>query len=76
MKKLALVGLFAILQLSGWSQNLYDIDHITEIRLTFSESNWDDTLDQYYANDLDELLNATCVINGQDTFYNEDQISG
>lgn len=70
MKKLISASLAVCISLFGWSQNLYDIDNITEIRLTFSEPNWDDTLDQYYANDLDELLNATCEINGEATFYN------
>ena len=46
------------------SQNLYEIDHITVIELEFSVSNWDAILDNYYANDLDERLIASCTING------------
>ena len=38
--------LFCLLfSLNGAGQNLYDISHITEIRITFSEPNWDELLD-------------------------------
>ncbi|MCB9224370.1 MAG: CotH kinase family protein [Crocinitomicaceae bacterium] len=70
MKVLLSISFMLMICSSAISQNLYDIDHITEIRLTFDEANWDDTLDQYYANGLDQLLNATCEINNQSTFYN------
>jgi hypothetical protein len=46
------------------SQDLYDISNITEIEITFSTSDWDNIMDTYYANDLDELLYGSCVING------------
>ena len=48
----------------SFGQDLYDIDHVTVIELEFSVSNWDAILDNYYANDLDERLIASCTING------------
>lgn len=64
MKKLALFLLVSLWQVVSFSQNLYDIDHITTIEITFDDSDWDATLDTYYANDLDERLLATVVVNG------------
>lgn len=48
-----------------FSQSLYDITSITTIELEFAEDNWDEILDTYYENDLDERLVASCVINGE-----------
>jgi len=47
------------------AQGLYDMDNITVIELTFTESNWDQILDQYYSNGNDERLLATCAVNGE-----------
>jgi hypothetical protein len=46
------------------AQGLYDVDHITEVRITFKEENWDEILDNYYFNYDDERLIATVSING------------
>jgi hypothetical protein len=47
------------------SQNLYDLNSITEIYIEFNESNWDAILDQYKSNDMEERLIASSVtING------------
>ena len=46
------------------AQDLYDIDHVTTIELTIETLNWDNVLDEYYANDLGERLLATATING------------
>lgn len=47
------------------SQELYDMESITEIKIYFSQNNWDQLLDQYYLNEMDERLIADSVlING------------
>lgn len=63
LKKIVLL-LTLLIELSSFSQSLYDIDNITEIDITFSDPNWDATMDTYYSNDLDELLMASVLING------------
>lgn len=47
------------------SQNLYDADAISTIEITFTQNNWDQILDTYYANGNDERLLGTVVINGE-----------
>jgi len=64
MKKLVLACL-AVIPNFLWSQDFYAIDNITEIKLYFDDANWDATMDDYYANDLDELLYGSAIINGQ-----------
>lgn len=58
--------LFALL-LSGqtFAQSFYDILTVQTIEITFEESNWDYILDTYYANDNDEKLVGTAIINGE-----------
>jgi CotH kinase protein/Lamin Tail Domain/Secretion system C-terminal sorting domain len=64
MRKLA-VGLFLILNSSlSFSQDFYDLQTINTIEINFFDSNWDQILDTYYANDIGERLVATVVING------------
>ncbi|MBK8601754.1 MAG: CotH kinase family protein [Saprospiraceae bacterium] len=46
------------------AQGLYDVAHITEIRISFVENNWDQIMDANYSNDLDERLIGTVSING------------
>ena len=46
------------------AQDLYDINNITTVELTFSASNWDYLLDQLYAAGDEERLMATAIING------------
>jgi hypothetical protein len=46
------------------AQDLYDLSTITTIELTFTDPNWNATLDSYYAAGLDQLLLATCLVNG------------
>lgn len=47
------------------SQALYDLNNISTIDITFTQSNWDQILDTYYANGNDERLLGTVVINGE-----------
>jgi spore coat protein CotH len=46
------------------AQDLYDINNITTVELTFNESNWDYLLDQLYAAGDEERLMGTAVVNG------------
>ncbi|MDG1476077.1 MAG: CotH kinase family protein [Vicingaceae bacterium] len=46
------------------AQDLYDLTNITTIELTFTDPNWDATMDSYYAAGLDQRLLATCLVNG------------
>ena len=64
MKNAGLILIAAISLFPVFAQDLYDIDHITEIKIYFDDANWDATMDSYYANDQDELLYGTCEING------------
>lgn len=57
------VALFC--SITSFSQAIYDIDSIAEIKLYFDDPNWDGTMDTYYANDLDELLYGTAEVNGE-----------
>ncbi|MCB0402351.1 MAG: CotH kinase family protein [Flavobacteriales bacterium] len=65
MKKLTyFIALLALLSFKANAQDLYDIDNVTVIELTFWEPYWDDTLDAYYANDVGQRLLASCTVNG------------
>ncbi|MCC6600707.1 MAG: CotH kinase family protein [Crocinitomicaceae bacterium] len=54
-----------IIPATALSQALYDPLSVTAIDITFSQSNWDELLDQYYAAGDEQRLSATVVINGQ-----------
>jgi CotH protein/lamin tail-like protein/type IX secretion system substrate protein len=67
MKKTLLKGLLiGLISISSnlKAQDLYDLDNVTSIELTFWDANWNSTLDTYYNNDLGERLLATAIING------------
>lgn len=69
MKSQLHIILFCIISF-GASKNLiaqsdfYDIDHVPEIRLYFSQSNWDEVLDSLYLLGEDYRLGADCTIDG------------
>ena len=61
MQKVVLIlGLFCF-SLTSFSQDVFDIG-IRKIEIFFSEPNWDDTLDVYYANDIGERLVADSIL--------------
>ncbi|MBC8267094.1 MAG: CotH kinase family protein [Flavobacteriales bacterium] len=62
-KTLFLITLISI-AFTSFSQDVFDIG-IRKVEIFFSEPNWDDTLDYYYANDLGRLLADSVVIDGQ-----------
>ena len=59
-KALLILFSFAI-TITSFSQDVFDIG-IRNIEIYFSEPNWDDTLDLYYANDIGERLIADSVV--------------
>ncbi|MCD4697743.1 MAG: CotH kinase family protein, partial [Bacteroidales bacterium] len=66
MKKNLLLITIIILAFSinVFGQDFYDINTVNTIEITFSQSNWDEILDNYYAVGNKERLIATAVING------------
>ena len=61
MRKTFLFLLLFTFSFTSFSQDVFDIG-IRKIEIFFSEPNWDDTLDLYYANDIGERLIADSVI--------------
>ena len=61
MRKITLLVLVLSCSFSSFSQDVFDIG-IREIEIFFSETNWDDTLDLYYANDNGQRLIADSVL--------------
>ena len=59
-KPLLFIMLFA-LSFTSFSQDVFDIG-IRKIEIFFSEPNWNDTLEAYYANDIGQRLLADSVI--------------
>ncbi|GJQ62127.1 MAG: hypothetical protein SCALA702_11800 [Melioribacteraceae bacterium] len=60
---LILLLLFAAQSLYG--QDFYDIENINTIEITFSESNWDQILDNLYAAGDEDRLVGSALINGE-----------
>jgi len=61
MRKITLLVLVLSCSFSSFSQDVFDIG-IREIEIFFSEPNWDDTLDVYYANDNGQRLIADSIL--------------
>ncbi len=61
---LAFFSLFAFITVNA--QDLYDLDHIPEIRITFEESNWEELLDKMKEKGNKKRLTATVTIDGQE----------
>ena len=61
MRKIISLILVVSCSFSSFSQDVFDIG-IREIEIFFSEPNWDDTLDVYYANDNGQRLIADSVL--------------
>jgi len=61
MRKPFLFIILFALSFTSFSQDVFDIG-IRKIEIFFSETNWDDTLDVYYANDIGQRLIADSVI--------------
>ncbi len=63
-KSVFVISILLLLTNSLSAQDLYDIDTITQIEITFAESNWDYILDSYYAAGDEERLVGSITING------------
>jgi len=61
MQKVVLILGLLCFTFTSFSQDVFDIG-IREIEIFFSEPNWDDTLDVYYANDNGQRLIADSVL--------------
>jgi hypothetical protein len=59
-KLLSIVALISV-SFSSFSQDVFDVG-IRNIEIFFSEPNWDDSLDIYYANGLGERLKADSIL--------------
>ena len=56
--------LFSILSIAAYAQDFYDIETVQTIEVTFAESNWDQLMDNAYANDAGYILAQSVTING------------
>ncbi len=56
--------LFCLTANGSQAQNLYELSDIQTIELQFEQSNWQNLLEQYYAQGQGQRLLATAIING------------
>ena len=61
MRKILLCAVLIGSYLSSFSQDVFDIG-VRNIDIYFSQNNWDDSLDIYYANGLNERLVADSIV--------------
>ena len=61
MRKILLCSAFLGLSFSSFSQDVFDVG-VRNIDIYFSQTNWDDSLDIYYANGLSERLVADSIV--------------
>ena len=59
-KAVLLISLLTV-SFTSFSQDVFDLG-VRKIEIFFNQSNWDDTLDLYYANDIGERLVADSVL--------------
>ncbi len=62
--RLVILICILLMQVYAISQDLYDVDSIVTIEVTFQQSNWDQLLDNLMAAGQEERLLGTAVING------------
>ena len=63
--KTVLLILLVLYSIQGFSQgNFYSSDTIREIRLVFSQDNWDELLDNFYIAGDKDRLSATLIVDG------------
>jgi len=60
MKKVVIILALLCIKFTSFSQDVFDVG-VRNIEIFFSEPNWDDTLDVYYANDIGERLVADSI---------------
>ncbi|NHM06906.1 T9SS type A sorting domain-containing protein [Flavobacterium sp. CYK-4] len=64
MRKCYLTLLLALIGCNGFSQSLYDINTIQDIRIVFAQSNWDALLDAQAASTEEYIPAQSVTING------------
>lgn len=62
--KYSFLSLFILVSFVSYSQEFYDLNEIQTIEINFAESNWDQLLDQAYANETGYILAQNISING------------
>lgn len=65
MKKYFSLLVFLFFSFFAFAQGIYDLEHITEIKVKFQESNWEELLDKMKAKGDKKRLTATVTIDGQ-----------
>ena len=63
-KTLCLLAIFFGLTPAIYGQRFYDVNTVNTIELNFTESNWDQILDDHYAEGEENRLVATAILNG------------
>ncbi|NLN85700.1 MAG: T9SS type A sorting domain-containing protein [Candidatus Cloacimonetes bacterium] len=62
--KIILIALILGIGFGLWGQDFYDTDTVNDIHLYFTQSNWRQILNQYYAAGQEQRLVGTAIING------------
>lgn len=62
--KVILIALVLSIGFGLWAQDFYDTDTVNDIHLYFTQSNWRQILNQYYAEGQKERLVGNAIING------------
>jgi len=65
MKRFLTILLIILVAAKIQAQDLYDSNNITIVDITFSESNWNTILQDFFDNDMGERLMAEVEINGE-----------
>ncbi|MFK7772090.1 MAG: CotH kinase family protein [Saprospiraceae bacterium] len=63
--KNTLTSLFLLIAALGFGQDFYDLNSVQTIEITFSQTNWDQLLDNAYASTGDYILAESVSINGE-----------
>ena len=64
MRKIYFSLIILVFSMAGHAQNLYDVNSVKDIKLTFKEKNWANILDSLKEAGKDERLIGTVTVNG------------
>lgn len=62
---LTLLALFCVANVTSFAQDLYDLNTVQRIDITFAESNWDALLDAEKAGNEDYIMAQSVAVNGE-----------
>lgn len=65
MRNAIAIFFFVVICIAFAFGDFFDVNNVNEIRLTFSEQNWDEILDSLYTQGHGDRLTGTAVINGK-----------